>query len=190
MKKIVLLFVINLVLFGCSKDNDGGSSDYNGYYFETTYLDVTYVDESYYVGGVELGADACTSTNDLIGTSLGQLEKSNFFIDAHFIHYENQSDFESNKSDASNLTANKYSLYDCFNNLELSINFVLDNQDLILDESKNNVSKINKITIVNETNLEITYSIEGEYIGNFKNTTSNSTASLVGNYRVPIIVLK
>jgi len=190
MKKIVLLFAITVVLFGCSNDNDGDSSDYDGYYFEATYLDGTYVDESFYVGGVEFGADACTATNDLISTSLGQLEKSDFFIDAHLVHYENQSDFESNKNDSSNLSADKYLSTDCFNNFELSINFVLDDQGLSLDVSKNNVSKINKITKVNETNLEITYSIEGEYIGNFKNTTSNSTASLVGNYRVPIIVLK
>jgi len=188
-KPVLLLLVITISLIGCSKSNDDTPTNDDDY-FEVVYLSEKYVDNSWYVGGVEFELDGCNTTKDLIGVSLGQFEKSNFFIDVHFAHYENLTDFENSTNESSNIRANSYVISDCFDNLDLTINFVLDNQALVLDESQNSFNKINKINKVSETNLQTTYSVHGEYKGFFKSSDNSITASLVGSYRAPLNVLK
>jgi hypothetical protein len=188
MKKIVLLIlVLGFSLISCS-DDDGNSSSETGYYLEVNLLGDTYKDTN--IGLFSYNEDECNTNLPLVIQSIGQIEKSNFFIDSFIVHFEDQSDFQGYNVNNSTFWANSYMQDgDCYENLNLIINFELDGIDLNLDTTKNNSNTIKKVSKISESNLEITYSVEGSFIGTFKKS-DNTLVELTGKYRLPISTLK
>lgn len=188
MRKITfLILVLSFSLISCSGDDENPSSE-TGHYLEVTLLGDTYRTE--YVGIWSGEIDECDTDLTFIDQSIGEMEKSNFSIDAYFMHYQDQIDFQGYNINNSTLwTGAGYFTDDCFNNLDVNVNFELDGEDLTFDTTKNNTSTIKKITKIEESNLEITYEVEGSFVGTFKKS-DNTLVEMTGKYKSLFYTLK
>lgn len=191
MKKIyiIALVVSTCVFVSCSSNDEDGFSS-SGYFFSVNYNGKDYNDNStagFLIGG---NVDNCNSNKPLFSANTGQIENSKLFIDAHFIHLENLSDFESNTNNSSELRANVSSSNDCFNNFDFALNVTIDNKQYKLDTSKTSSSTINKVSKASENATEVTFSIQGDFTGNYVENNGSSKTVLTGSYRLPVIVLK
>jgi len=185
MKKIILLFAITLVLFGCSKDDESSSS--SNYYVEVNLLEETYRYEG--IGIYSYGTNDCNSNETLRLQSIAQFEKSNFFLDLYIIHDEIQSDFQGYNITNSTIKSDGFNPFDCYDNFNFIAEFEFEGNYLELDSSINNYNKIKSVDVFDESSQIITYSVEGNFEATYKKI-DNTTIKVTGSYRTQIEVLK
>lgn len=191
MKNTACLLILIIIIFtGCSKEENEDSNKDADYYFSTSFLGETYMDEGLLIGGLILSAEECNTFEFLAAAVLGQFEKSGLFINAQIIYYEDDTDFQNSDKSDTDVVSKGSIIMDCFNNLDLDLTLYYNDENWILDTSKPNYNKIIKLSKLEESNLNVTYTLEGEYEGNFLNPSDNSTAKLKGSYRVPLHTLK
>ena len=180
MKKYFFLFSVMVVMTmclgfsSCSKDDDGGGSNYKG----NGNLEVTVNGKSYKYNDI-LGAQIGLIGNSLFIRNLGEIETPDADLIFNLSFYINEKDFK-------NAKAGEFKIGDYFStpqNFDLSIEVTTDGGGwyAYVSGGKHSVSNV-KLLSTDKSSGIITYLVEGTFSCSFKHNTNGKTLEMSGKY--------
>jgi hypothetical protein len=187
----IFLFVLLMIgVSACSKP-DPYTSNYD--YFLDAYINNVKYTTSSVASFVQQNQSGCVANKTYTLTNLGQINVDKYFLDVYLKHYSKNSDFSSVKPNAHKIYDGGQLLSASTCNCDLIIGLVDNSIPSIYNntilQSTNIVNNITVITKKDSTAATYTYLISGNFSCNFKNT-NNAVIPVVGNYSIPIKVVK
>ncbi|PKG43872.1 hypothetical protein [Psychroflexus sp. MES1-P1E] len=179
----------------CSSSDDSDSNSLEGEdYMRLARNGETY-EETFMAYALGSGYENCADTSSNLDATLAivYIENSEFSFTLGMAHEDLKSDFDETSDSFIQVSTEVDGLgvndSECLNNFELIMYYDETDKDLFVDDSQNNTNTIENIFVLNDSQTETEYGIQGRYEVSYTDG-SDYNITITGDYILAVDALK